>query len=74
MVTTIQVSGDLLKRLKELKISGMESYESVIWDLVEDRAELSDETKEAIASYEKDVADGNWENFVNFDAVKKGIK
>ena len=57
METTIQISKDLLGKLKEMKIHEKESYESLIWDLVEDRMELSEETKreikEARAEYKK---------------------
>ncbi len=57
MQTTIQISKDLLGKLKEMKIHEKESYESLIWDLVEDRMELSEETKreigEARAEYKK---------------------
>ena len=72
MVTTIQVSGDLLKKLKELKIGAMESYENVIGDLVEDRMELSEETKNAIESYEKDIREGTLETF-SHEEVKRSL-
>ena len=65
MVTTIQVSGNLLNKLKGLKISNTESYENVIWDLVEDRMELSEETKENIKISEEQIARGEvakWED------------
>ncbi len=72
MVTTIQVSGDLLERLKQMKISGAESYENVIWDLVEDRMELSKESKEAIESYEKDISNGTLRTYPH-EEVKKSL-
>ena len=65
MVTTIQVSGNLLNKLKGVKISNTESYENVIWDLVEDRMELSEETKENIKISEEQIARGEvakWED------------
>ena len=40
MVTTIQISEDLLAQLKARKMSNKESYENVIWDLWEDSMEL----------------------------------
>ena len=48
MVTTIQVSEDLLEHLKKMKIHEKESYEDIILDLIEDRLELSEETKKEI--------------------------
>lgn len=45
MATTIQVSEQLLGTLKLRKQYDKESYEEVIWDLVEDSKELSAETK-----------------------------
>lgn len=72
MVTTIQVSGDLLEKLKGLKISAMESYENVIWNLVEDSMELSKETKEAIEAYESDVREGMLETF-SHEEVKRSL-
>ena len=44
METTIQISEDLLEELKKRKINE-KSYEDVIWDLIEDELELSEETK-----------------------------
>ena len=71
MGTTIQVSNELLERLKVMKISNNESYESLIWDLVEDSMELSEETKRNIAQSEKEIRKGKvhkWED------IKKGLK
>lgn len=48
MVTTIQVSENLLNELRVRKISESESYEDVVWDLMEDSLELSEETKKDI--------------------------
>ena len=45
MVTTIQISQQLQKELSKRKLYDKETYEEVIWDLIEDTAELSDETK-----------------------------
>lgn len=57
-MTTIQVSEDLKARLDKLKLSRSETYEEVIWDLVEDRMELSDATLAAIREAEQDVKAG----------------
>ena len=58
MATTIQVSGDLLEELKNRKIYAKESYEEVIWDLLEDSMELSEETKRNIKQAEADIKAG----------------
>ncbi len=71
MATTIQVSTDLLEKLKARKLSDKESYENVIWDLLEDSMELSEETKRNIAQAEKEIREGKihkWED------VKKELK
>ncbi|MFH1823172.1 MAG: hypothetical protein ABH817_00435 [archaeon] len=71
MVTTIQISEDLLEKLKGMKISEKESYENLIWDLLEDSMELSEETKKHIKISEKQIKEGKihrWED------VKKELK
>ena len=71
MATTIQISDDLLNKLKVMKIHEKESYESILWDLIEDSMELSEETKRNIAISEKQIKEGKvrrWED------VKKDLK
>ena len=41
--------------------------------MVEDRMELSEETKKAIADYEKDVQEGNWGKFTSLRDLKKEL-
>tara|TARA_Y100000034_G_C6532123_1_gene229321 strand:+ start:72 stop:305 length:234 start_codon:yes stop_codon:yes gene_type:complete len=74
MDTTIQVSGELREKLQKLKIYSKETYEDIIWDLIEDRMELSEETKKNISEYEKDVKEGNWNKFSSLNEVKKRLK
>ena len=65
MGTTIQISSDLLEKLKSMKMFMKESYEDIIWDLIEDRMELSEQTKKDIAQAEKDIKEGRvhrWED------------
>jgi predicted transcriptional regulator len=57
-ITTIQVSTKLKKELKDRKLFDNESYEEVIWDLIEDTTELSRETKKSIKEAEKDIKQG----------------
>lgn len=71
METTIQISKNLLEKLQLMKVHTKESYEDIIWDLIEDRMELSDETKNNIAISEKQIKEGKvhkWED------VKKDLK
>jgi len=58
MDTTIQISGELLQRLRNMKAYSKESYESIIWDLIEDRLEFSEQTKENLKKSEEEVRAG----------------
>jgi predicted CopG family antitoxin len=71
MVTSIQISEELLEHLKKMKIHEKESYEDIILDLIEDRLELSEETKKEIEESRKEFREGKvhkWED------VKKELK
>jgi len=68
MVTTIQISNELLNRLRGMKIYSKESYETIIWDLVEDRLEFSDETKKHIDQSRKDIKEGKT---ISLEELKK---
>lgn len=70
MATTIQVSEDLVKALKDKKLYDKESYEEVIWDLLEDSLELSEATKRHIKKAEKDIAEGRT---IPLEKVKKNL-
>tara|TARA_Y100000310_G_scaffold272474_1_gene287431 strand:+ start:580 stop:801 length:222 start_codon:yes stop_codon:yes gene_type:complete len=56
--TTIQISQKLQKELNNKKLFDRETYEEVIWDLIEDTMELSEETKRRIERAEKDFKEG----------------
>jgi predicted transcriptional regulator len=56
--TTIQISKSLLEELKSRKSYSKESYEDIIWDLLEDTMELSEETLADIKIAEKEIAEG----------------
>jgi predicted transcriptional regulator len=58
MVTTIQISEELKTKLTERKMYNKETYEEVIWDLLEDTMELSNETKKNINESMKDIKTG----------------
>lgn len=71
MVTTIQISESLQTELKDRKIYPRESYEEVIWDLIEDTMELSEETLKDIKESEADIKAGR---VFTLDEVKKRLK
>ena len=71
MATTIQVSTKLLEKLKQRKIYDKESYEEIIWDLIEDSMELSEETKRNIGQSRKEIAEGRT---ITLEEVKKKLK
>lgn len=58
MATTIQISEKLQEKLKGRKLYENESYEDVIWDMLEDSLELSEETKKNILQAEKEIREG----------------
>jgi len=71
MDTTIQVSRELLGKLQKMKMHAKESYEDIIWDLLEDRMEFSDETKRNIAQSEKEIKEGK---VISFEEVKRKLR
>ena len=58
MATTIQITEKLQKELSKKKIFEKETYEEVIWDLIEDTQELSEETKRDIARAREEIKAG----------------
>ena len=68
--TTIQVSTELVEKLKDRKMYAKESYEEVIWDLLEDSMELSEETRRDIKKAEEDIKAGRT---VTLSEVKKKL-
>ncbi len=71
METTIQISKKLLETLKKRKLSDRESYEKIIWDLIEDTRELSDLAKKEITEAREEIVKGKvhkWED------IKKEFK
>ena len=60
MVTSIQISKELQKELIKRKLSDKETYEEVIWDLVEDSQELSEQTKIEITQARAEIKAGKF--------------
>ena len=58
MVTTIQVSEDLQKELQKRKLYDRETYEEVIWDLIEDCMELNETTKNELERSREEIRSG----------------
>ncbi|MDP7457869.1 MAG: hypothetical protein QGH47_04035 [Candidatus Woesearchaeota archaeon] len=70
MATTIQISEELAEKLKDKKLFDKETYEEVIWDLIEDTQELSDQTKKEIEQSRKEIKEGK---FFTHEQVKKEL-
>tara|TARA_Y100000310_G_scaffold342145_1_gene443989 strand:- start:4144 stop:4362 length:219 start_codon:yes stop_codon:yes gene_type:complete len=70
MATTIQISQDLKSKLSFRKTSEKESYEDIIWDLLEDTMELNEQTKKEIEIARKEFKEGK---FVTHYQLKKEL-
>jgi predicted transcriptional regulator len=70
MATTIQVSNKLAKELKNRKMYDKESYEDIIWDILEDTMELSEQTKKDIEESLKEIKEGKTHSL---EEVKKEL-
>lgn len=70
MVTTIQISNQLKDLLEKRKIHSRETFEGVIFDLIEDTMELSEQTKKDIEEAEKDFQE---RRFFTHEQVKKEL-
>ena len=58
MVTTIQISERLKKELARKKLSNRETYENIIWDLLEDTIELNEVTKKELEESREEIKAG----------------
>lgn len=70
MVTTIQITEKLQKELAKKKLHDNETYEEVIWDMIEDTLEISEETKKEIEQARADFKAGK---FYTHEQVKKKL-
>ena len=68
--TTIQISKELQNELGKKRLFDKETYEEVIWDLLEDTMELSEETKKDIEEARKEIKSGK---FYTHEQVKKKL-
>lgn len=58
MATSIQISEELKMELSKKKLSERETYESVIWSLLEDTMELNKQTKKELEESRKEIREG----------------
>ena len=58
MVTSIQISEDLREELQKRKLAEKETYEEIIWDLLEDSLELNDETRKGLVQARAEIKAG----------------
>lgn len=70
MATTIQITEKLQKELSHKKLFEKETYEEVIWDLIEDTQKLSEETKREIEEARAEIKKGK---FATIEQVKKEL-
>lgn len=66
--TTIQISQDLQQELNKMKLFSRETYEEVIWNVIEDTKELSEQTKMDITKSRKEISEGK---FITLSNLKK---
>jgi predicted CopG family antitoxin len=70
MTTTIQVSDQLVDTLKKRKQYDKESYDEIIWNLVEDSMEIGEQAKKEIAIARAEIISGK---FHTHEQVKKKL-
>jgi len=72
-MTTIQISQELQKELSLKKLYDKETYEEIIWDILEDTRELNTETKKELELSRKQAKEGK---VITLEEVKKkyGLK
>ncbi|MDD5659649.1 MAG: hypothetical protein PHR39_06540 [Actinomycetota bacterium] len=58
MATSIQISEELKKVLSKKKLFERETYENIIWNLLEDNMELNEQTKKELEQSRKEIKEG----------------
>lgn len=71
MATTIQISPVLQEELTKRKIVERETYEEVIWDLIEDTMEINEATKKELAEAREEIKSGK---FHTLEQIKKELR
>jgi hypothetical protein len=67
MTTTIQISNDLQDELSRMKLYSRETYEEVIWNIIEDTKELSIETKKEMEISRKEIKEGKFKTLSDLE-------
>lgn len=70
MATTIQISNELQGELNKRKLSDRETYEEIIWDIMEDTMELNEQTKKEIDGARAEIKKGK---YVTLSEAKKRL-
>ena len=70
MDTTIQISKRLQQELLKRKFFKKETYEEIIWDIIEDTTELNEQTKKDIAEARAQIKAGKFHTLAK---VKKEL-
>lgn len=68
--TTIQISEELKNELTQKKLIESETYEEVIWDIIEDTMALDEETIKEINLARKEIREGK---YATISQVKKEL-
>lgn len=71
MATTIQISNELRELLQKRKLNKRDTFEDVIFDLLEDTMELSEQTKKNIEISRKQIERGE---FCTLEEIKKELE
>ncbi len=58
MATTIQITEKLQTELSKRKLFDRETYEEVIWDLIEDTQEINEQTRRDIQEAREEIKKG----------------
>lgn len=69
--TTIQISQELQQELNKMKLFSRETYEEIIWNIIEDTKELSEQAKKDIKQAEADIKAGK---VYSHEQVKKELE
>ena len=70
MATTIQISEQLQNELTKRKFFDRETYEEVIWDILEDAETISEETKKELEESRTEIKKGK---FKTLEEVKNEL-
>ena len=71
MATTIQISSVLQEELNKRKFFDRETYEEIIWDMIEDTIEINEATKRELAEARQEIKAGK---FHTFEQIKKELR